>query len=136
MRGFGQLVGHTPKGNAKSRCRFDSDFVVHGRSDPLRAAEITFGGLHRDVAKKKLNLLQFATRGAAEASSTSPEIMRREFADANLTRKLLDDVPERAAVPRAPASQPLLASRRNVRLGGGQLYLPIPGSGFRSEGHT
>jgi hypothetical protein len=31
MRGFGQLVGHTPKGNAKSRCRFDSDFVVHGR---------------------------------------------------------------------------------------------------------
>jgi hypothetical protein len=64
------------------------------RSDLLCAAEITLGGLHRDVAKKKLNLLQLATRGAAEAGTTSPEIMRCEFADANLTRELLDDVPD------------------------------------------
>jgi hypothetical protein len=46
------------------------------------------------VAKKELNLLQLAARGAAEARATSPEIMRREFADANLSGEFLDDVPD------------------------------------------
>ena len=33
----------------------------------------TLCGLHADVAKEKLNLLQFATSGTAEASATSTE---------------------------------------------------------------
>ena len=51
-------------------------------------------GLHGNVPKKKLNLLQFAAGGAAEPSATSTEIVRREFANANLGGELLDDVPD------------------------------------------
>ena len=40
-----------------SECRLDSDFVVHGGSDPLGAAEITLSGLDGYVAEKKLDLL-------------------------------------------------------------------------------
>ena len=46
------------------------------------------------MPKKKLNLLQFAAGGAAEPSTTSTEIVRREFANANLGGELLDDVPD------------------------------------------
>jgi len=46
------------------------------------------------VAKKKLNLLQFASGGAAEPSASSTEIVRCEFANANLGGELLDDVPD------------------------------------------
>jgi hypothetical protein len=46
------------------------------------------------VAKEKLNLLQFAAGGAAEASATSSEIMRREFTNANLDGERFDDVPD------------------------------------------
>ena len=46
------------------------------------------------MPKKKLNLLQFAAGGAAEPSATSAEIVRREFANANLGGELLDDVPD------------------------------------------
>jgi hypothetical protein len=45
------------------------------------------------VAKKELNLLQFAAGGAAESSATSTEIVRREFGDANIGCEFLDDVP-------------------------------------------
>ena len=46
------------------------------------------------MAKKELNLLQFAAGGTAEPSATSTEIVRREFANANLGGELLDDVPD------------------------------------------
>jgi hypothetical protein len=46
------------------------------------------------VAENKLDLLQLATSGAAEAGTTSPEIIRCEFADADLTSELLEDVPD------------------------------------------
>jgi hypothetical protein len=46
------------------------------------------------VAKKELNLLWFPAGGAAEASATSTEIVRREFANTNLGGELLDDMPD------------------------------------------
>ena len=46
------------------------------------------------MAKKELNLLQFAAGGPAEPSATSPEIVRCQFGDANLGGELLDDVPD------------------------------------------
>jgi hypothetical protein len=54
------------------------------------------------VPKKKLNLLQFAAGGAAEPSATSTEIVRREFANANLGGELLDDM----RIPAKPNSIP------------------------------
>jgi len=61
-----------------------------------------FAGCSRDNArwsagnmpKKKLNLLQFTACGAAKPSAASTEIVRGEFAYANLTGELLDDVPD------------------------------------------
>jgi len=74
--------------------RLDSDTVVHRRCNPLSAAEIALGGLHGHMPKEKLNLLQFAAGGAAKPSAGSTEIVRREFANANLRGELLDDVPD------------------------------------------
>ncbi len=46
------------------------------------------------MAKKELNLLQFAAGGAAEPSATSPEIVQCDFVNANLGGELLDDMPD------------------------------------------
>jgi hypothetical protein len=46
------------------------------------------------MPKKKLNLLQFTACGAAKPSAASTEMVRGEFAYANLTGELLDDVPD------------------------------------------
>ena len=46
-----------------------------------------------DVAKKELNLLQFAAGGTTEARATSTKVVRREFAYANFGRKLLNNMP-------------------------------------------
>ena len=46
------------------------------------------------MAKKELNLLQFAAGGAAEPSATSTDIVRCEFGNANLGGELLDDMPD------------------------------------------
>ena len=46
------------------------------------------------MAKKELNLLQFAAGGAAQPSATSTEIVRREFANAGLGGEFLDEVPD------------------------------------------
>jgi len=51
--------------------RLDSDTVIHRRRNPLCAAEVTLGGLHGNVPKEKLDLLQFAAGGAAKPSATS-----------------------------------------------------------------
>ena len=47
-----------------------------------------------ETCPKKLKLLQLAAGGAAEPSATSTEIVRCEFANANLGGELLDDVPD------------------------------------------
>lgn len=83
-----------PSGDNGSRRRLNSDLVVHRRGNPLGATEVAFCGLNRDVAKKELNLLQFAAGGAAEPSATTTEIVRREFVNADLGGELLDDVPD------------------------------------------
>ena len=55
------IVGHPSIGQAVSWRRLDSDLVVHCQSDSLRTAGLTLGGLGRDMAKQKLNLLQFSS---------------------------------------------------------------------------
>lgn len=62
----------------------DADAVVDGGSEPLRAAEVPLGCMHRDVAEEKLDLLQLAASGTAESSTTPAEIVRRELVHANL----------------------------------------------------
>ena len=45
------------------------------------------------MAKKELNLLQFAASGTAEASAASTKVVGCKFADANFGGKLLHDMP-------------------------------------------
>jgi hypothetical protein len=45
---------------------FDADSIIHGGPDALLAAEISFCGLDRYVAKQELYLLQFASRCVAK----------------------------------------------------------------------
>ena len=59
----------------------------------MGAAEVSLGRLHRDVAQKKLDLLQLAAGGTTKPSATPSEIVRRELGYANLRSELLDDVP-------------------------------------------
>jgi len=78
----------------RSGFRLDPDAVVDRRGNPLRAAKVAFGGLHGNVTKQELNLLQLAACGSTKPGAASTEIMRRELADADLGSELLDDVPD------------------------------------------
>jgi hypothetical protein len=64
-------------------------------ADEIRwgATEVTLRRLHRDVAKKELNLLQFAAGGTAEASATSTEVVGCKLGDANFGGELLHNIP-------------------------------------------
>jgi hypothetical protein len=68
----------------KSRCcvvvspGFNAKFVVERHSQTLPAANITFGGLHRDLSEKKLNLLEFASGIMAEPRRTSGDHVARD----------------------------------------------------------
>ena len=50
---------------------FDANVVVHGSTDSLLTAEITFGGLHGYVSKQDLNLVQFSSGRVGTASRMS-----------------------------------------------------------------
>ena len=45
---------------------FDTEFVVYRYSQTLLTADVAFGGLHRDMPEKKLDLLELAPRFMAE----------------------------------------------------------------------
>ena len=72
---YERIVGLPSRDWAISRCRLDSDLVVHGGSDSLCAAEIALRGLDRNMAEEKLNLLQFASSGPVEASASSAQVV-------------------------------------------------------------
>jgi hypothetical protein len=86
-------VGNSSEGGL-SGFRLDADSIIDRRRDSLGAAEITFRGLHRNVSKQELNLLQLPASGPAQAGATSAEVVRRELGYADLGGKFLDDVPD------------------------------------------
>ena len=77
-----------------ARLRFYADLVVHGSANPLFAAEVAFGCLHRNVSGKKLNLVQLSARGMAQLRARTPQIMRRYLGKAEFPRVLLHDMPD------------------------------------------
>jgi hypothetical protein len=74
---------------------FDTKSVVYRYSQTLLAANIAFGGLHRDMPEKKLDLLELASRIMAEPRKGPLEIMRRETWNVHARGSLLDNVPDR-----------------------------------------
>src|ERR1700682_2608386 len=57
-----RVVRDSAKGPISSRCRLDSDLVIYGCGDTLRAAEVALSRLDRHIAEEKLNMLQFTPR--------------------------------------------------------------------------
>jgi hypothetical protein len=74
---------------------FDAKFVVYRHSQTLPAANIAFGGLHREVPEKKLDLLELASGIMAEPRARSPEIMWREVRNVHGRGSILDNLPNR-----------------------------------------
>jgi hypothetical protein len=64
---------------ALSQARFNSELVVDSLPQSLLTAEIFFGGLHGDVAQKKLNLFQLAPSVVAETGTRPSQIMRGQL---------------------------------------------------------
>lgn len=44
----------------RAAIRLNSELVVNGATQPLLAAEVSFGRLNRDVSEQELNLVEFA----------------------------------------------------------------------------
>ena len=91
----GRIVGCTSRWCVANSPGFDAEVVVDRQSQPLPAADIAFGGLHRDMPEKKLNLLELASGIMAEPRALSPEIIWREMWNVHACGSLFDNVPDR-----------------------------------------
>ncbi len=87
----GRIVGHPLTGSPSAR--FDANSVVHGGRNALSASQVALRRLDRDMAEKKLDLLQLATSSAAQTRAGSPHIMRREPRYPDCLGKFLDHMP-------------------------------------------
>ena len=95
------LEPHGRKVGCASRCSvadspgFYTEFVVDRYSQTLLAANIAFGGLHRDMPEKKLDLLDLTSGIMAEPRAGPLEIMWREMRNVHGRGSILDNVPDR-----------------------------------------
>src|SRR5579862_8155939 len=82
-------------GSSQTRlgARFDPDPIVNGCLNPLPGPQVLLGGLDRDMAEQKLNLVKLPARTPAEPGAGSPQIVWRERVNASLGRSGLHDVP-------------------------------------------
>jgi hypothetical protein len=55
--------------------------IIDGRPDSLPRFQVVLGGLNRDVAEQKLNLIQLTARTPAEPSAGSSQIVGRQCRD-------------------------------------------------------
>ena len=64
----GRIVAYASSCGVNHSPGFDSKSVVYRYSQTLLAANIAFGGLHRDVPEKKLDLLELAPQNHDRAA--------------------------------------------------------------------
>jgi hypothetical protein len=89
LSSLGRIVGCTLSCRVNSSPGFDTKSVVYRYSQTLLAANIAFGGLHRDMPEKKLDLLKLAARIMAETRTGPPEIMWCETWNVHARGRLL-----------------------------------------------
>ena len=77
----------------RSTFRLDTDSAVDCRPDSLLAAQVSLGGLDRDVTEKKLDLFQLAAGGMAQPRACSPQVMGSQLVDPGFLGELADNVP-------------------------------------------
>lgn len=78
-----------------SLLRLNTNAVVHGSANPLLASGVPFGCLHGYVPEKELNLVQFSAGCMAQLRARAPQIVRRQLGQAELSRVLLYDMPNK-----------------------------------------
>ena len=78
---------HPPwRRSGSSGIRFDTQSVDHGGPELLLAAKIAFRGLDGDMAKKKLDLVQFSASQVAQTGTCAPTIVRCQLVYAGASR--------------------------------------------------
>ena len=86
------MVGHSSEADAQA---LGSIPIRSFTADEIRCNRGSARSSARKRAQEEIESAPVRRRGGtAEASTTSSEVVRREFADANLGGKLLDDVPD------------------------------------------
>lgn len=83
-----------PGSHRSSGIGFDSQSVVHGNPELLRASKVAFGCLDGDVAEQELNLIQFAAGKMAETGASAPQVVRSQLVDRGTSRCGADNIPE------------------------------------------
>jgi hypothetical protein len=71
--------------------------VVYRPGQILFASNVAFSGLNGRMSQQELDLLQFATRGVAQASASFPEVVGRQRPDSGTRGAVFHDVPKRHA---------------------------------------
>ncbi len=71
------LPGPQGTGNPPLPSGFNADFVVHGESELLLAAEVNFRRLDGYMTKEKLDLVQLASGKMAKTCAGAAKIVRR-----------------------------------------------------------
>jgi hypothetical protein len=78
----------------RSRTRFDSDLIIHRRSNSLLATQVAFRRLNGNMSQKELDLFQLSSCSVAQASTGPTKIMRSQLLQSNPLCRILHDVPD------------------------------------------
>ena len=71
--------------------RLKWQMIVDGLREVLAGAEVALGGEHGGMAEQELDLLEFATGGAAEFGAGAPGVVRGEQVSRTLRTQLRRD---------------------------------------------
>jgi hypothetical protein len=74
--------------------RFNANFVVHGGSELLLAAEVVFGCLDGDVTEEELDLVELPADQMTETRTCPSQIVGRQLIYSGSLSRSLDDLPE------------------------------------------
>jgi hypothetical protein len=78
----------------RSRTRFDSDLIIHRRSNSLLATQIAFRRLNGNMSQEELHLFQLSSCSVAQAGTGPTKIMRSQLLQSNPPCRILHDVPD------------------------------------------
>lgn len=88
------LPNRQGKGNPPLASRFDADFVVHGASELLLAAEVNFRSLDGYMIKEKLDLVRLTSGKMAQTRTRASQLVGRKLIDSGSLRGIPYDLPK------------------------------------------
>jgi hypothetical protein len=95
--------------------RFETDIVIDGVTQPLRAADITLSRLHSHVSEQELNLIELSICLMTQPSTCSAKIVRCDVCKPALRAGILHDSPDRFRAKSSRRNPPTLIDRSKNR---------------------